>query len=81
MHCSFCDNPAAHPATGCQYSPNVLACYYCVMSFWSWIKGHIATRSRPGRNKKEHRKGRLEADFYAAVGVNHPTGRNLGSGR
>lgn len=64
MKCFFCDDPAAHPATGCQYSERVLACRSCVVEFWRWLKGHFATRGRPGRD----RRGRLQADFYSAAG-------------
>ncbi len=62
MSCFFCNGPA-HPATGCQYSERVLACHQCVVDFWKWLRGHIATRSRPGRDKR----GRMQADFYEAV--------------
>lgn len=60
--CFFCGGPA-HPATGCVYSERVIACYACVVSFWRWFRGHMATRSRPGRDKK----GRMQADFYTAA--------------
>jgi hypothetical protein len=60
--CFFCRGPA-HPATGCQYSERVIACRACTVEFWRWFKGHVATRSRPGRDKR----GRVQADFYAAA--------------
>jgi hypothetical protein len=63
MKCFFCPG-VAHPSTGCQYSENVVACHSCVVEFWKWFKSHMATRGRPGRDKK----GRMQADFYAAVG-------------
>lgn len=53
MVCFFCGDPAAHPATGCQYSERVLACYACVVRFWAWVRQHM--RARRG------------VDFYAAA--------------
>lgn len=64
MKCFFCDNPAAHPATGCQYSERALACRACVDRFWTWFREQMAKRARVYRDKR----GRLHADFYAAAG-------------
>jgi hypothetical protein len=64
MTCFFCGAPAAHPATGCQYSERVLACCRCSVGFWSWFREQMAKRARVYRDKR----GRLHADFYAAAG-------------
>lgn len=74
--CTFCGG-AAHPATGCVYTSRVIACWRCTDEFWAWMKGHFATRSRPGRQKGGRLAGRLHADFYAAAVRNHPTGRGI----
>jgi hypothetical protein len=60
MPCFFCGDPAAHPATGCQYDTNVLACHACVVSFWAWVKRHQAKRW-------------AGADFFAAAGKVFPS--------
>jgi hypothetical protein len=49
--CSFCGG-AAHPATGCQYSENIISCWRCTKEAWHWVKGWT------------HRR----ADFYEAAG-------------
>jgi hypothetical protein len=63
MTCFFCGG-AAHPSTGCSYSPTVLACYGCTVGFWTWFLAQQAKRSKVYRDKR----GRLHADFYAAAG-------------
>lgn len=40
MRCSFCNHPAASPATGCQYTANTLACAACTREFWAWFRSH-----------------------------------------
>jgi hypothetical protein len=55
MRCSFCGDPAAHPATGCEYRPGVLACHACVVRFWTWFRRQMGKRWGG-------------ADFYAAAG-------------
>lgn len=64
MECFFCHSPAAHPATGCQYAPNVLACEQCTRDFWAWFRAQQHVRGRPGRQAN----GRVQADFYTAAG-------------
>lgn len=63
MTCFFCGGPA-HPATGCQYSDNVVACRQCAVDFWAWFRAQQHKRERVYRDAK----GRLHADFYAAAG-------------
>jgi hydrogenase maturation factor HypF (carbamoyltransferase family) len=60
MLCNFCNDPAAHDATGSRYSANMLACHRCVVSFWAWVRQH--TR---GRKVKD---GKAWPDFYEAAG-------------
>lgn len=48
MRCSFCQG-VAHPATGCQYGPNTLACAACVREFWAWAIAHTNKRARVKR--------------------------------
>jgi hypothetical protein len=69
MQCSFCDNPAAHPATGCVYGPRTIACYYCVMSAWAWVKQHTYGKSTRAA-KKAASQGRIlpARSFYEAAG-------------
>jgi hypothetical protein len=55
MNCFFCGG-AAHPAVGCQYTPRVIVCHRCTVTFWAWFRQHVAPWSRPGR-----------PDFYASI--------------
>lgn len=66
MQCSFCPNPAAHPATGCVYGSRTIACAECVRSFWGWALRHVNKRI----------KGK--PDFYAAAGKFRETGARIG---
>lgn len=50
MQCFFCPNPAAHPSTGSQYTPNVLACHECAVNINKWVVNHTNKRQR--RNSK-----------------------------
>jgi len=61
MQCFFCPNPAAHDATGCRYSPRVLACRECTVTFWAWVK--VWTNKRP-----RGARGKGGPDFYEAAG-------------
>lgn len=38
--CFFCGG-AAHPATGHQYTPSVLACRRCFESFFKWYRARV----------------------------------------
>ncbi len=61
MICNFCSGPA-HPATGCVYGPNTIACRACTVSFWEWARAHV--------NKKPRRRdGAAEpsVSFYEAA--------------
>lgn len=66
MDCSFCDNPAAHPATGCQYTKNMLACSYCTVRVWKWIREHTNKKARKPRNGEKVVVTALS--FYEAAG-------------
>ena len=57
MLCFLCSDPAAHPATGCVYTANVLACYRCARTAFAWVVQHT--------NSKGRRKG---PNFYDHVG-------------
>lgn len=62
MRCSFCLG-VAHPATGCVYGPNTIACWCCVLTFWDWVKQHTNGRPRAKR-------GPVTAmTFYEAAGL------------
>lgn len=50
MKCNFCGGPA-HPATGCQYSENMISCYRCTVEAWSWVKHHTSAKAGRRRNK------------------------------
>ena len=56
MDCFFCKSPAAHPATGAELTPRVLACEGCTREFWKWFRAHMHSWGRPGI-----------PDFYAAA--------------
>ena len=43
--CFFCGG-AAHPATGCQYTENVIACGPCTRTAWTWVKGFTNQKGR-----------------------------------
>ena len=62
MRCFFCNDPAAHPATGCEYTPTVLACHGCTVGFWVWFRRHNNGRPRKGSL-------RTELSFYEAAGL------------
>jgi hypothetical protein len=55
VRCFLCSDPAAHPATGAQLSPNVVVCAACVKSFWKWFRSRMG--NKPG-----------QANFYEAAG-------------
>ena len=59
--CSFCGG-AAHPATGCIYGPNTIACWRCTKEAWHWIKGHTNGNVRARRGVKP------SLSFYEAAG-------------
>lgn len=44
MICSFCGG-AAHPATGCQYSPKIISCWRCTINFWKWLEQRTNARN------------------------------------
>jgi hypothetical protein len=62
MHCNFCESPAAHPATGCQYGPTTIACPDCVKSFWKWARAHFNKKPRRGSSPE------TALSFYEAAG-------------
>lgn len=62
--CTFCGNPAAHPATGSAYGPRTLACASCTREFWKWLQQHTKGKGR--------RKG---PGFYEHVKAICPTCR------
>jgi len=43
--CGFCGG-AAHGATGCEYGPNLIACWRCTEEAWVWVKAHTNGRVR-----------------------------------
>ena len=69
MVCSFCNSPAAHPATGCQYGPKTLACRACVESFWTWVRSHTNKRARRGHGPE------TALSFYEAATLFSSAGR------
>ena len=54
--CRICGG-AAHPSTGCAYSPTFIVCWNCTLEGWDWILKHI--------NGKGGRKGLY---FYDHIG-------------
>jgi hypothetical protein len=55
--CFFCGGPA-HPATGCQYTSNVIACYSCTTTAWAWVRRHVNGKGRrKGPSFYDHVKG------------------------
>lgn len=61
MQCNFCDNPAAHPSTGQQYTPTVIACRDCTVRFNTWMLAHV---NGSGRGRKQ---ARIAAEFQPAM--------------
>ena len=43
--CRTCGG-AAHPATGCQYTPRFIVCGPCAREFWQWLVKHTNTKGR-----------------------------------
>lgn len=66
MQCSFCENTAADPATGCQYTETMLACHDCVVRFWKWMREHTNKKARRPRNGE--RSVMTALTFYEAAG-------------
>lgn len=60
MRCFFCPS-VAHPATGSEYSPGVVACRECTVRFWAWLRARMHSR-----------KG--APDFWAAAMRREPNG-------
>lgn len=46
MQCSFCPNPAAHPATGAVYGSRYIACHECVVSFWQYVRSVLYQKGK-----------------------------------
>lgn len=65
MRCNFCGSPAAHPATGCQYGPNTIACRACVLECWAWVKQHTNSKAK---RKRKHGGVETALTFYEAAG-------------
>lgn len=66
MICSFCGDPAAHPATGCQYGPRTLACYRCVAECWTWVRRHVNGK---GLRPRTSGQARPALTFYEAAAL------------
>lgn len=41
MICFFCKDPSAHPATGSQVTPTVLACARCAREWMAWYRARM----------------------------------------
>lgn len=53
MNCNFCKG-VAHPQTGCQYTPTMIACASCVRECWTWVQSHTNGKARrKARNGRE----------------------------
>ena len=69
MRCSFCPG-VAHPATGCQYTPNMIACASCVRECWAWVQSHTN-----GKARRRARNGRemvqTARTFYESIEYQH----------
>lgn len=74
MQCSFCDNPAAHPSTGTQYTERYIACHACTVRFHIWLLSHVNGKGRGKKQKSiASRPGALEfqpkLSFYEAAAL------------
>ncbi len=58
--CRICGG-AAHPATGCAYTPTFIVCRRCTIEGWAWIRTFTAGKGR--------RRG---SSFYEHVNVISP---------
>ena len=45
IYCPTCGG-AAHPSTGCVYSPTFIVCGPCVRDFWKWEMAFIEGKGR-----------------------------------
>lgn len=61
MNCNFCEG-VAHPATGCVYGPNTIACASCTKEFWKWVRSHTGSK---GSKKNQRFEGMIS--FYEAA--------------
>ncbi len=59
--CRICGG-AAHPATGCAYTPTFIVCRRCTLEACGWIQNFTAGKGR-----------RNGLSFYAHVGVISPS--------
>lgn len=57
--CRFCGG-AAHPATGCAYTPTFIVCWRCTLESWTKPRGLLAHINGKG--------GRKGLYFYEHVG-------------
>lgn len=62
MQCFFCENPAAHPSTGSQYTEKALACHECAVNINKWVRNHTNKRQRKNSQGVE-----TQDSFYEAA--------------
>jgi hypothetical protein len=75
MQCRFCDNPAAHPATGQQYTATFIACRDCTVRFNAWMLSHVNGKGRGRRQQRIAAEFQPAMSFYEAAAL-FPSTRN-----
>jgi hypothetical protein len=64
--CSSCGG-SAHPASGCQYTEDMIICGRCTRLAWNWIRGHTNLVKRVGPKGSKQK-----VSFYEAAARNRP---------
>jgi len=67
MQCFFCENPAAHPATGTQYTERALACRQCAVDILKWVVNHTNKRQRKNSKAVSTTLNASHLTFYEAA--------------
>lgn len=69
MQCSFCDNPAAHPSTGTQYTQRYIACHACTVRFHAWLLSHVNGKGRGKKAMSIATEFQPKLSFYEAAAL------------
>lgn len=69
MDCRFCGSPAAHPATGIQYTATFVACRDCAVRFNSWMLSHVNGKGRGRKHMNRDPQFQPALSFYEAAAL------------
>ena len=69
MRCSFCNEPGADPATGCQYTATMIACFDCTTRFHKWMLSHVNGKGRGKKHQRSNPEFQPALSFYEAAAL------------